>query len=176
MRAWASPSRAPGEAAFIACSGPNDDEVETPEDYREPLALAAARGIDMICANPDRVVQRGDKLIYCGGALAELYVDLGGVAVMAGKPYAPIYDLCLAKATDLLGGGLVRARVLAIGDAVATDVLGAREQGLDVLFIAAGIHGQAVVRPDGGLDSQALEKLLAEDGMRARYVMTGLAW
>ncbi len=166
----------PGEAAFIACSGPNDDEVETPEDYREPLALAAARGIDMICANPDRVVQRGDKLIYCGGALAELYVDLGGVAVMAGKPYAPIYDLCLAKATDLLGGGLVRARVLAIGDAVATDVLGAREQGLDVLFIAAGIHGQAVVRPDGGLDSQALERLLAEDGMRARYVMTGLAW
>lgn len=166
----------PGEAAFIACSGPNDDEVETPEDYRQPLALAAARGIDMICANPDRVVQRGDKLIYCGGALARLYVELGGVAFMAGKPYAPIYDLCLVKATELLGGVLARGRVLAIGDAVATDVLGARDQGLDVLFIAAGIHGEAVVKPDGGLDVEAVERLLARDGMRVDYVMTGLDW
>ncbi|MBA3812160.1 MAG: TIGR01459 family HAD-type hydrolase [Caulobacteraceae bacterium] len=166
----------PGEAAFIACSGPNDDEVETPEDYRRPLTLAAARGIDMICANPDLVVQRGAKLIYCGGALARLYVDLGGVAVMAGKPHAPIYDLCLAKATDLLGGGLARERVLAIGDAVATDVLGARGRGLDVLFIAAGIHGEAVVKPDGGLDGQAVERLLARDGMAVDYIMTGLAW
>src|SRR5207253_1177436 len=80
----------PQDAAFIACTGLVDDETETPEDYRSSLTVAAGRGLEMICANPDRVVQRGDRLIYCAGALADLYAGLGGSVMMAGKPYAPV--------------------------------------------------------------------------------------
>ena len=92
----------------------------------------------MICANPDRVVHRGSKLIYCGGALADLYSALGGDVIMAGKPYPAIYDLCLAEAERLLGraGG----RVLCIGDGMPTDVKGAQTRGLDCLFVTGGIY------------------------------------
>ena len=85
------------DADFIGCSGLYDDETEIPEDYRDRLAVAARRGVTFICANPDRVVQRGDKLIFCAGALADLYESLGGEVIMAGKPFAPIYDLAIAK-------------------------------------------------------------------------------
>src|SRR5439155_24263272 len=88
----------PDEAKFIAVTGPNDDETETPEDYRERLQAAVRRRLPMICANPDLVAQRGDRLIYCGGALADLYAALGGEAIMAGMLYAPIYRLALAEA------------------------------------------------------------------------------
>ena len=159
-------------AAFIACTGPNDDEVETPEDYRASLTLAAARGLEMICANPDLVVQRGDKLIYCGGALAAFYETLGGKAIMAGKPYAPIYDLALDKARRALAHLLDRRRVLAVGDAMATDIAGARAQGLDTLFIAGGIHHAEVVGHDGELDQAALRGLLGEPAL----VMNTLVW
>jgi len=82
----------------------------------------------MICANPDIVVQRGDKLIYCGGALAQLYAQLGGEVFMAGKPHAPIYDLCLTEAERLLNRPVDRRRVLCIGDGLATDIKGANDQ------------------------------------------------
>jgi len=163
----------PELAAFIACTGPEDDERETPDDYRERLALCARRGLVMICANPDRVVQRGDRLIYCGGALADLYASLGGPVIMAGKPYAPIYDLALAEAERLLGGPLARERVLCIGDSLATDVKGAADQGLDCLFIANGIHGAEAVR-DGRLDSALTAGLLAREGLSAAYAMLEL--
>jgi HAD superfamily hydrolase (TIGR01459 family) len=140
-------------ARFIACTGPNDDEVETPEDYRAILTRAAARDLEMVCANPDRVVQRGDRLIFCGGALADLYEHLGGRVAMAGKPFAPIYDLALSLADQALGRPLDRSRVLAIGDGLATDIAGAQAQGLDRLFIAAGIHGAEVLGADGRLSA-----------------------
>src|SRR3569833_3804962 len=72
----------PEEAAFIACTGPVNDDWETPEDYRASLPLAADRGLTMICANPDRVVHRGERLVYCGGALADLYGAAGGEVIM----------------------------------------------------------------------------------------------
>jgi len=162
----------PDVADFIACTGPFDDEVETPEDYRADFQLAAARDLVMICANPDKVVQRGDRLIYCGGALADLYKDLGGVVLMAGKPYAPIYDLALAKAREGLGRRVDQGRVLAIGDGIATDVLGANVNDLEVLFIAAGIHGKDTT----GLDPAAVDALLARHGARAELVMRELVW
>ena len=164
------------EAKFIACTGPVDDDVETPEDYRALLTTAAARRLPMICANPDKVVQRGDRLVYCGGALAELYETLGGTAIMAGKPYAPIYAASLAKAAELAGAPTPAGRVLAIGDGVGTDVAGANAQGLDVLFIAAGIHGAEARGPDGRLDDAAVERLLAAAGAHAAYAMSDLAW
>ncbi|RZJ77375.1 MAG: TIGR01459 family HAD-type hydrolase, partial [Brevundimonas sp.] len=151
------------DAAFLSVTGLLDDETETPEDYRERLRPAAARGLELICANPDRVVQRGDQLIYCGGAIADLYESLGGRVVMAGKPYAPIYDLALREAEVVRGGPIDRSRVLCIGDGVITDVLGANSQALDCLFIAQGIHGDAAKGEDGRIDpARAADLLKAE--------------
>jgi HAD superfamily hydrolase (TIGR01459 family) len=130
----------------------------------------------MICANPDKVVQRGDKLVFCGGALAELYETLGGQAIMAGKPYAPIYEAGLAKAAELIGAPLPKSRVLAVGDGIATDVIGANAQGLDVLFIPGGIHGAETRGPGGQLDPTAVEALLAAAGAHAAYAIDQLVW
>jgi HAD superfamily hydrolase (TIGR01459 family) len=162
------------DAAFICCTGLVDDEVETPEDYRAMLTAAAGRDLEMICANPDIVVQRGDRMIPCGGALARLYDELGGRTVMAGKPHAPIYERCLVVAETLTGRPVDRARVLAIGDGVATDVAGANAQGLDVLFIGGGIHGSAAVTRDGRLDEGATLAALGSSGVTARYAMAAL--
>lgn len=165
----------PDKAAFISCTGPYDDDVEGPDDYVERFEIALARRLPMICANPDIVVQKGDRLIYCGGALAQRYEQMGGEVIMAGKPHAPIYDLCLGEAQVLLGRPLDRARVLCIGDAVATDAKGANDQGLDVLFVASGIHGAETIGPDG-VDALAVERLLAKDGARATFTIADLAW
>ncbi len=156
-------------AAFIACSGPNDEDVETPEDYRAVLTLAAGRGLSMICANPDLVVQRGDALIYCAGALAKLYEAIGGEVIWAGKPYAPIYDLAYEMA-----GRPVRNRVLAIGDGLLTDLTGAREQGLDALFVADGVHAAEALTPDGEIDAARLSALLAPS--LPAFAMRSLVW
>ena len=164
------------DADFIGCSGLFDDETEVPEDYLDRLAVAAARGLTLICANPDRVVQRGDRLIYCGGALADLYETLGGQVLMAGKPFAPIYDLALAEAEALKGGPVDRSRVLCIGDGVITDVKGAHDQKLDCLFIAKGIHGEAALGPDGKLDPTKVEGLLAAENLGATHAMGDLVW
>lgn len=165
------------QARFIACAGLVNDEVETPEDYRELLTAAAKRRLPMICANPDRVVQRGDELIYCAGALAELYETLGGgEVVMAGKPFAPIYEACLARAAELAGRPVDKARVLAIGDGVVTDAKGANAQGIDLLFVAAGIHGAEMRDRDGRLDPAAAERLLGAAGAHATYLADDLAW
>jgi HAD superfamily hydrolase (TIGR01459 family) len=166
----------PEEAAFVSCTGPFDDEKDTPEDYRERFEICVARGLEMVCANPDRVVQRGDKLIYCAGALADLYAELGGRVFMAGKPYAPIYESALSGAAGLLGRPLDTARVLAIGDGIPTDVLGANNQGLDVLFVAAGIHGEESSGPDGRLDPERVRGLLERAQVHARWAIRDLIW
>ena len=164
----------PAEAAFIACSGPVNDDWETPDDYRADLALAAGRGLTMICANPDRVVHRGERLIYCGGALADLYGSLGGEVVMAGKPYPAIYDLCVDEARRLTGKAAPRA--LCIGDGVHTDVKGADVQGLDCLFISGGVHGRETEGANGAMDPEKVGALLAGAGTRAAFAMPSLLW
>jgi HAD superfamily hydrolase (TIGR01459 family) len=166
----------PEDAVFISCTGPADDTVETPGDYRERLTLCASRGLTMICANPDIVVQRGDRLIYCGGALADLYAGLDGPVVMAGKPFAPIYEMALTEAAAHLGRPLERSRVLSIGDGIATDLAGAADQKLDALFVAHGIHATEALDIDGALEPQRLAALLAREGGRARFAMRGLVW
>ncbi len=165
----------PDGAAFISCTGPYDDDVEGPDDYEARFKVALERRLPMICANPDIVVQKGDRLIYCGGALAQRYEEMGGEVIMAGKPHAPIYDLCLAEAQLILGRPLDRARVLCIGDGVATDARGANRQGLDLLFVASGIHGAETIGQNG-LDPAAVEALLAREGAHAAYAMADLAW
>src|SRR5690606_21360425 len=111
-----------------------DDEVERPEDYAEMLLRLRARDLPFICANPDIVVERGDRLIWCAGALARDYAHLGGRTLIAGKPHKPIYDEALAAAAEVLGRAVEAAEVLAIGDGMLTDVKGAVGMGADVLF------------------------------------------
>lgn len=166
----------PGEAAFISVTGPYDDENDEPGDYRERFLTCIERGIDMICANPDIVVQRGDRLIYCGGALAQLYESLGGRVTMAGKPYPAIYEICLAEAARRLGHPVDPRRVLCIGDGLPTDVRGANAQGLDILFIASGIHGGETIGPDGALNTVAVADLMRQDGLTATWAMADLVW
>lgn len=165
-----------GDAAFLSVTGPHDDTRETPEDYRQRLIPAAGRDLEMICANPDRTVMRGDTMIYCGGALADLYESLGGRVVMAGKPFGPIYDLALKEAEALLGRPVDRSRVLCVGDGPVTDARGANAQGLDCLFIARGLHGDAARGADGRLDAGRAAELLKADTAYARYAMLDLAW
>jgi HAD superfamily hydrolase (TIGR01459 family) len=128
---------APDEAEMILCVGLVHDETETPQDYAELLARMSRRGLPMICANPDKVVRRGNRLVYCAGSLAEVYASMGGEVTMAGKPYRPIYDLALARASGKRGT-VARAEVLAIGDGPETDIKGAADYGLDVVLITAG--------------------------------------
>jgi HAD superfamily hydrolase (TIGR01459 family) len=162
-------------AAFISVTGPFDDENDEPADYRDRFIEAVGRDLELICANPDIVVQRGDRLIYCGGALAQLYESLGGRVTMAGKPYPAIYELSLAKAAEALGRPLDPRRVLCIGDGLPTDIRGANARGLDVLFVANGIHGAETVGPDG-LNATAVADLLRQDGLSATWAMADLVW
>ena len=128
------------EADAIVCTGPFNDEVETPADYIEQLQRLRARDLPMICANPDIIVERGTRHIYCAGAIAREYQQMGGRVAMAGKPHKPIYDLALREAASLLGHEIDASKVLAIGDGLLTDVKGAVNSGFDVLYISAGIH------------------------------------
>jgi len=128
------------KADYITCTGPFNDEVETAEDYRGMMEEALTRNLTFICANPDIVVERGDRLITCAGAIAELYRDLGGDVIFYGKPHRPIYDRALEIAAEKRGATTPNDRVLAIGDSVRTDLIGANLMKLDCLFMTRGIH------------------------------------
>ena len=166
----------PHGAAFVCCTGPFDDEVDEPEDYRSRFEACIAQGLTLICANPDKVVRRGDKMIYCAGALADLYASLDGTVIMAGKPHAPIYRVALAAAAAALGRPVDPRGVLAIGDALATDIRGANAQGLDCLFVAAGIDASETLGADGLIEAARLEALLIRQGATATYAVPELSW
>lgn len=131
------------EADAIICTGLCHDDRETPEDYVDLLAELQALELPMICANPDKMARKGDRLLYCAGALAERYQAIGGKVSMAGKPYAPIYELALKTAAALRGGPVARDKVLAIGDGPETDILGAALQGFPVVYVGGGVRDQA---------------------------------
>jgi HAD superfamily hydrolase (TIGR01459 family) len=161
-------------ADYVICTGLRDDLSEPPESYRGELQALVARNLPFICANPDRVVQLGGQLIPCAGALADIYEELGGEVIMAGKPFAPIYDLTIAAAEAAAGKALARNRLLCIGDGVQTDVAGALNQKLDCLFVAAGIHSAELSGPDG-LESTKVDSFLAANKTHARWAIDGLA-
>ena len=152
-------------AQIVLCTGPYDDETEGPDDYTEMFAQMRGHGLTMLCANPDFVVQRGGKLVYCAGALAQAYQKVGGDVVYYGKPHIPIYDHVRAVA----GGA---QRFLAIGDGIATDVKGANAAGLDCLFIADGIHGEDVRE----FTPEHMAELFAKHGAHAPYATRALVW
>jgi HAD superfamily hydrolase (TIGR01459 family) len=150
---------APLESAdYIVCTGPFDDETESAEDYREMMGQALARKLPLVCANPDIVVERGDRLIYCAGAIAELYREIGGEVIFYGKPHRPIYDRAMEIAQSRRGAATPPTRVLAIGDSVRTDLAGAHGFGIDCLFVTRGIHAEEFEGIDR-LDSVAVKEL-----------------
>jgi HAD superfamily hydrolase (TIGR01459 family) len=163
-------------AAFIVCAGLRDDERETAEDYRPLLQRLRARNLSMISANPDLVVERGHRLLPCAGAIAALYEELGGRVVQAGKPHPPIYARTRARAAELLGHAVDPRRVLAIGDAIRTDVAGAVADGVDSLFLSAGIHAGDLHDATGMLAERKLEAFLAVQALRPTAVMRHLSW
>jgi len=167
---------APVETAdYAVCSGLFDDTIETPEDYREILAFMRQRSLFMVCANPDIFVERGDTLVYCAGALADAYVALGGEALYCGKPHAPIYEAAVGQAAALRGGEVPpRARVLAIGDSVRTDLAGAAAFGVDCLFVISGLHAGEVGSRETP-DPAGLSALFAA-GAVPKAVIPRLVW
>jgi len=163
------------EADYVVCTGLFNDEVETPENYRELLTAVRARNLFMLCGNPDLVVERGDTLVYCAGALADLYGTLGGEVLYAGKPHRPIYHLALERIAALRGGPASLKRVLAIGDSVRTDLTGATGFGIDCLFVTAGIHAEELGdRHDP--DPAAVNRIFADAGIAPKAVTRRLMW
>jgi HAD superfamily hydrolase (TIGR01459 family) len=161
------------EAESVVCTGFFDDEKEVPEDYTEMLKALVARDVPFICANPDLVVERGHKIIPCAGAVAAYYEQLGGKTRIAGKPHFPIYEASLAAAREVRGE-FDRSKVLAVGDGMPTDVRGALSQGLDLLYISAGIH-VAEYTVNGETDEAILQAWLKSDNAAPKFWMPRLA-
>lgn len=165
------------EAGYVVVTGLLQEETDTPETYDPALALMLRRGLPMICANPDLVVHVGERLRYCAGAIAERYATQGGIIIYAGKPHAPIYDAALDLARKASGKVTDKARVLAIGDALRTDVAGAVLQGIDALFVTAGIHRDESHRTgDGRLDPEAYARMIEVAEHRPLAAIEQLTW
>ena len=158
------------DAEMISCTGLVDDENETPDDYRPLFERLVARGLVLVCANPDIVVERGDRLLYCAGALARLYGELGGEVILVGKPHAPIYAAARARIAEMGG-----SRMLAVGDGLPTDIRGAVDNGIAVLFITGGIHA-ADFGPHDAPDPARVAARLEEENLSAVAFMPRLAW
>jgi HAD superfamily hydrolase (TIGR01459 family) len=160
------------QADYIVCTGLFDDETESAENYRAMMLQARERKLTLVCANPDIVVERGDRLIYCAGAIAELYFELGGDVIFYGKPHRPIYERAIALAAERRGRPVQLSRVLAIGDSVRTDLAGAHNFGIDCLFVTRGIHAEDFAGIDQ-LDPASVKELF---GHPPRALMRELRW
>jgi HAD superfamily hydrolase (TIGR01459 family) len=160
------------QSDYIICTGLFDDETESAEDYRAMMLQARERALPLVCANPDIVVERGDRLIYCAGAIAELYRELGGEVIFYGKPHRPIYERAMALAAERRGRPVSLDRVLAIGDSVRTDLTGALGFGIDCLFVTRGIHSEEFEGIDQ-FDPTSVKELF---GHPPRALMRELRW
>jgi HAD superfamily hydrolase (TIGR01459 family) len=163
------------DADYVICTGLRDDERETPEFYRDELRAMRRRNLFMLCGNPDLVVERGEKLVYCAGAIADLYSSLGGDVLYAGKPHRPIYELALERIAALRGGAPALERVLAIGDSVRTDLKGATDFGIDCLFVTAGIHAEELGDRNDP-DPAILNNIFGSAGVVPKAVTRRLVW
>jgi HAD superfamily hydrolase (TIGR01459 family) len=170
------------DAEAIVCTGLVDDRTETGEDYRDRLRDAADRKLPMVCANPDLVVDVGGISLPCAGQVAQVYQSLRGPVYWAGKPHRAIYKVAMATAKRVRGPNLVKSRILAVGDSFATDLFGAREFGIDALFITSGIHRDefhgAANDPvvNGQLDGDKLDRALRGAALFPVGASTALAW
>jgi HAD superfamily hydrolase (TIGR01459 family) len=149
------------EAEGIVCCGPFDPHAD-PEVNRPEFLLAKQKGLKLLCANPDIVVDRGEEREWCAGALAALYEEMGGEALYFGKPHPPIYDLARRRLAAL-GNLPADDRIIAIGDGIRTDVQGAIGEGLDCLFITGGLAARETQTDPGGQPDQASVIAYAEE-------------
>jgi HAD superfamily hydrolase (TIGR01459 family) len=163
------------DADAIICTGLNDDRRETPEDYRGILASALGKRLPFVCANPDLIVDVGGTLLYCAGAIADLYAHMGGNVYWAGKPHLNAYETAHRRAEELRDTNVDKTKILVIGDALRTDIKGAENFGCDALFIASGIHRHETV--DGiNLSATKLADLFTPNAPPAIGAMLELAW
>ena len=160
------------EAAAVVCTGLFDDDIETPDDYAETLDGFAARGLGMICANPDIFVERGGKLVYCAGAIAAAYEKLGGRVQYAGKPHLPVYDMAFGTIAKLKSKPIDKSRVLAIGDGLYTDIKGAANAGVSSIYIASSVSMAA----GEALDAVSLARLFTDATVQPIAAMMALTW
>jgi len=160
------------DAELILCTGLFDDETERAEDYSALLRSAADRNLPMICANPDIVVMRGEKMIQCAGAVAALYEEMGGKVTRFGKPFPEIFDCLFVEMSNI-----TRKRAVMIGDGLATDIKGARRAGIDAVWVAGGIHAVEVgLTSNGHFDQLSAQKVAEAAGEFPRAVMRWLEW
>jgi HAD superfamily hydrolase (TIGR01459 family) len=167
------------QADYVVCSGfdAEDEGRESVEDYRPRLEAMRRRNLWMLCANPDLVVERGDTLIPCAGAIAEVYEAMGGEVYYAGKPHRPVYEQAIATAARHAGRASFPAeRVLAIGDAIRTDIAGAASFGIDSILVARGIHAEDLGLHLGPLVSQSVQDWVAMQDAQPQAVMEKLVW
>jgi HAD superfamily hydrolase (TIGR01450 family) len=160
------------DAGTVVCTGLFDDEHEKPEQYLPVLEDFRKRELPFICANPDLVVERGERLIPCAGAIAALYEKMGGKTLVSGKPHRPIYEAALAAAGELRGA-VAMNRILAIGDGMPTDVKGAQDFGLDLLYVSDGIHARDYT-DRAVVDEERLMSFLEQNGARPVHWMQRL--
>jgi HAD superfamily hydrolase (TIGR01459 family) len=167
---------ADADAEIIVCSGLVDDLTETPDDYRDRLAALAARGLPMLCANPDLIVERGHEKVWCAGALAKIYAeDFGGEVTLIGKPHPPVYAEVRRRIAKLAGRPIADTRLLAIGDGLPTDIRGAVTQGIDVLFVTGGIHADDF-GPAEAPDPALVAARLKAEGLTITAMVARLTW
>ena len=163
-------------ADYVVCSGFDNDETETVADYRLRLEAMLERGLLMVCANPDLVVERGPVILPCAGAIALAYEEMGGTVFYAGKPHAPVYDRALSVAAELSGRPVAKERVLAIGDAIRTDIAGAVGFGIDSLLVARGIHGEELGVHSGPLVSSHVQDWIDRQPAKPTAIADVLSW
>lgn len=167
-----APEVGPGEASYVLCTGLFDDTTETAESYVGLLAGFAERRLEMICANPDLVVERGGQIVPCAGSVALAYEELGGKVIYAGKPHRPIYETALALAQEKRGAPIARDRICAIGDAIRTDIAGADTFGATGIMVLAGIHAQDLM--ETSWDQR--HGWFAQQNHRPAYALPHLVW
>lgn len=164
------------EAEVALCAGLADDETETPDDYVDRLEECRARNLPMICANPDLVVERGPQLIWCAGAIAEAYEKMGGAVIWTGKPHRAIYDAAIEIATLSLGHAIAPERIMAIGDAIRTDIAGAHGLGVRSLMTADGIHAHDLLNCARIVDADKASAFLSSATHQPSAMTARLTW
>jgi HAD superfamily hydrolase (TIGR01459 family) len=164
------------EADYVVCSGFDNDEEETVEDYRAPLETMRRRDLLMVCANPDLIVERGHMILPCAGTIALAYEEMGGKVFYAGKPHGPVYDRALDVAAELSGRAIPKERVLAVGDAIRTDIAGAVGFGIDSLMVARGIHAEELGLHNVGLFSGHVQDWVDRQPVRPTAFTEVLSW
>lgn len=167
-----APRVAPDAASYVLCTGLFDDETETATTYLPMLRGFRARGLELICANPDLVVDRGGRIVPCAGSIALAYEEQGGAAIYAGKPHPPIYEMACAIAAAKRGSPIDQTRICAIGDAIRTDIAGAAAFGAASVMVLAGIHAQDLI----GHAWDARHAWFAQQAVRPDYAMDHLVW